>query len=271
MSNNVTAIIVTHNSENCLEKCLDHLYRQSHPPSEIIVVDSGSSNKKYLVENSYAKRIHVIFEENIGFSRANNRGYEQKSSLCDYVLFLNPDTFVEKDFIENALVELRDNPRVGVLSGKLHGYNVEQARPTGRLDSTGIFRKIYGRWYDRVRNQKDVGRFSKKEEVPALCGALLFCRVKCLEQLGKKVFNEAFFLYKEDIEFSLRIRKIGWKLLYVPELQAYHCRGWQKRKRVDVDLKKTAARSEILLYKEHPSPYIIWAYLKYWLVNYFRI
>ena len=159
-----------------------------------------------------------------------------------------------------------------MLSGKLLGYDLVQGKPNGRIDSTGITRKWYGRWYDRGQGEPDRKQYEKPETMPALCGALLFCRNKALQTLGKEVFDPDFFLYKEDIELSIRMRKAGWKLLYHPTLTAFHCRGWQNdRSEVSHGLRDIAAKSELLLYKKHPSPYMAWALLKYLLVKVFRL
>jgi GT2 family glycosyltransferase len=86
------------------------------------------------------------------------------------------------------------------------------------------------------------------------------------------VFDPDFFLYKEDIELSLRMRKAGWQLLYDPRLLAYHGRGWNKKRgEMAVKLRCMAAANEILLYKKHPSPYMLWAWMKYLLVRFIHL
>lgn len=98
------------------------------------------------------------------------------------------------------------------------------------------------------------------------------CRLEALARFADTgVFDERFFLYKEDIELSLRLRKNGWKLLYQPRVRAFHCRGWQRqRSDVPYTARLLAAKSEILLYLRHPSPYMLWAIGKYLLVRLFR-
>ncbi|MCI5208737.1 MAG: hypothetical protein D3910_08075, partial [Candidatus Electrothrix sp. ATG2] len=92
------------------------------------------------------------------------------------------------------------------------------------------------------------------------------------QESGAAVFDPDFFLYKEDIELCLRIRKAGWRLVSLPEILVYHCRGWQKdRQDISFQLRLTAAKSELLLYRKHPSPYILWALSKYLLVRWLKI
>lgn len=271
----VAAIVVSHNSEATLERCLQGLLAQNYCLESIILVDSGSRDRSYLKKLRERYSIQLIFAANIGFSQANNLGYGKLSSAMDFVVFVNPDLFLPPDCITKALDVYDDNTEIGILSGKLLGYDLEHDKPSGRIDSTGIMRKWYGRWYDRgqgeVENSEDK-RFNKPECMPALCGALLFCRNKALTPFANEVFDPDFFLYKEDIELCLRLRKAGWKILYHPELQAFHCRGWKsERAAMSHRLRITAAKSEVLLYKKHPSPYVVWALLKFFLVSVVRL
>ena len=265
----VAAIIVSHNSDSVLPRCLDALAEQSVAVREIIIVDCGSENRRSLLSLGTQEGVTLVETSNIGFSRANNLGMEFVSPQTDFVVFLNPDTFLTPDFIEVSLEICLNNPQAGMVSGKLNGYDIKQNAPTGRLDSTGIFRKWYGRWFDRGQGEKDQGQYDAPALVPALCGALLFCRMTALRILSGPVFDPDFFLYKEDIELSLRMRKAGWQLLYHPKLLAYHGRGWNKKRgKIPVELRRMAAANEILLYKKHPSPYMVWAWLKYFLVRF---
>ncbi|MCF8055189.1 MAG: glycosyltransferase family 2 protein [Desulfocapsa sp.] len=272
MNSKVAAIVVSHNSSPCLDRCLHGLATQEHACDEIVLVDSGSTDRQYLSILKKKYSFQLVLAENIGFSKANNLGVEKIPVTMDFVLFVNPDVFLPSDFIKKALHICAGDPKIGVVSGKLLAYNLDRDASTGRIDSTGIRRKWYGRWYDRGQGEADVGQYDEPETMAALCGALLFCRQGALQSLQSPVFDPDFFLYKEDIELSLRLAKRGWKLLYHPDLSAYHCRGWQNERRVMAyPLRKTAAQSEILLYKKHPSPYILWALLKFFLVAVLRL
>ncbi len=271
----VAAIVVSHNSEATLERCLQGLLAQDYGLESIILVDSGSRDKSFLEELEGKYPIQLIQAVNVGFSRANNLGYGKLSPEMDFVVFVNPDLFLPFDFITKALQLCDKNPAIGVLSGKLSAYDLEHDKPSGRLDSTGILRKWYGRWYDRGQGEVDSNqnqKFDSPEFMPALCGALLFCRNKALSPFADAVFDPDFFLYKEDIELCHRLRKSGWKLLYHPALNAFHCRGWKnERAAMSHELRKTAAKSEVLLYRKHPSPYILWALFKYFMVLVIRL
>lgn len=268
----VHIIIVTHNSAGVIDICLNHIEKQIAPIKSVIIVDSGSDNPEYLDCNSHKKISKIIKTENIGFSRGNNLGFQEVAADRDgLVVFMNPDTFLPADYISQAIQVMQENPGAGLVSGKLLGFDLKTMKPTGLIDSAGIFRKWYGRWYDRGQGEEDCGQYALIESPPAACGALICCRMKALDQFGGKVFDQDFFLYKEDIELGIRLRKTGWKLIYDPRLTAYHCRGWGERAKMGYNLRLEAAKSEVLLYRKHPERFVLWAYLKLFLVRVFRL
>lgn len=266
MNNRFGVIIVTHNSAKVISKCVESLQNQSYPACEIVVVDSGSTDTSYLDFLNDNETIRVIRTRNIGFAQSNNMGIEHLSSQVDILICLNPDTFLTPTFIEQANKKFRRRMDVKILSGRLLGYNLAEDCPNGKIDSCGIFRKWYGRWFDRGQGEVDENQYNLEQRVPALCGALICCRIDILKLVAGQLFDPDFFMYKEDIEMSIRIRKRGIKLLYCPDLIAYHCRGW-KRRDISRDMRKLSSKNEILLYRKHPSPYMLWALLKYFLVS----
>lgn len=265
-------VIVTHNSAEVLPFCLAQLARQKVSFASFIVVDSGSSNVAYLEALKQNHEFKLILTGNIGFAKANNLALQEIGDRSGLVLFLNPDTFLSENYILQAVEILNENRDAAIVSGKLLGYNAKDKKKTGKIDSTGIYRKWYGRWYDRGKGEDDSERYNHTDVLPAVCGALMVCRMEALLQYDGEIFDSDFFLYKEDIELSLRLRRDGWKLIYDPALVAYHCRGWEnQRQKIPFALRMMAAKNEILLYRKHPSPFIIWALLKYLMVSVFRI
>lgn len=272
-------IIVTHQSDLYLAKCLRCLFEQTFLPEQIIIVDSGSSSKNYLEKYEKEPLIKIIYcQKNVGFCQGNNIGMSHLKKGIDFILFLNPDAFLSASFLQDAVneMEAKENQRIGVLSGILLGYDIALDQPTGKVDSTGIFRTFYGRWYDRDQG-KDLAlcRYHLNEKVPALCGALLFCRKLALEEVMLspfEVMDKRFFMYKEDIDLSLRLQRKGWSLLFCPALEAYHCRGWKKdRKQVPKQLKMLSAKNEVLLYSRLRSPFLFYSLLKYLTVKLFNV
>ena len=273
MLESVHIIIVTHNSASELPVCVTYLEKQTTSIDSVIIVDSGSEDSSYLDFTDHPIVTKLIKSDNIGFSRANNIGFNEIAShQSGVVIFMNPDTFLPSGYIAKSLKVLNENPTAAIVSGKLLGFDLSTGQPSGIVDSTGIFRKWYGRWYDRGQGEEERGQYDLIESIPAVCGAMMCCRIEALHPFNGDVFDPDFFLYKEDIELSLRLRKAGWDLVYDPRLIGYHCRGWnRKRTKIPYSLRLTAAKNEILLYKKHPSPYILWALIKFLLVKLFHL
>lgn len=274
-----SVIIVTHNSEVFMEKLFDAIKVQTRAIDQIILVDSGSRDRNYLKPYALLPNVKVVFDEmDIGFCKGNNIGMRHLREDVDYVLFLNPDAFLFPDFILNAIqfMEAPINQNVGMLTPTLLGYDIKKDRATGKYDSTGIFRKWYGRWYDRGQGE-DTHTLSltKQEEVPAICGALMFCRKKALDSVlirGEEVFDNSFYMYKEDIDLSLRLKAKGWKLYLLPLLKAHHCRGWNPdRKQMPRKFRLCSARNELRIHARSRSPCVLYSFIKFSMVKVFDI
>jgi len=272
----VTAIIVTHDSGPFVVKVVASLRHQTLAPQLIRIVDSGSSDAAYLADIAPGQDLRLLTTENVGFCRANNLAVHEDGGGANFYLFINPDALIDPAWIETAIryLEQPENERVGVVSTPLHGYDPQRDAPSGRYDSLGIERKWYGRWYDRGQGLSTAGGAHPTEpsEPRALCGALLLIRgtlVRALLAENGQVFDESLFMYKDDIELSLRIRRHGWRLRLLPGPTAYHCRGWNTdRRRMSVWSRRISARNDLKIAVKYPSPFLAVYALRYLYVRF---
>lgn len=255
-------IIVTHNSEKYVRKAMESLEAQARKADQVLIVDSGSADTEYLQEYARLPNVDIVLDsEDIGFCKANNLAMTKLSANADYVFFLNPDAMLAPAFLKEAIeyMERAENLKVGALTGKLLGYDIDADRPTGLYDSTGIQRKWYGRWFDRGQGDPIEDRlYAKEESMAAICGAVFFCRRSALDTIllrGKEVFDNTFYMYKDDIDLSLRLRSAGWDVRYVPSLVAYHCRGWKRdRKCMPREFRLYSAWNELRIHARAWEP-----------------
>jgi len=159
---------------------------------------------------------------------------------------------------------------VAICSPILLGYSAALSRPTGLVDSAGIRKTWYGRYYDFYKGKKDndLLQLGISEFESLICGAFMFCRRQALLKRIKKssIWDEDFFMYKEDIELSLYLKSMGWRLIIIPEYYAYHCRGWSKKRLSVSELSiRESLKSDWILYKKSKGninfKYIDFSYL----------
>ncbi len=246
----ISVIIVTHDNESVIHKAMQSLKEQTRKADEILLIDSGSKTMDYLTPYQNIAKV-IKGGDEIGFCRANNIGMQHISAQTDYVFLMNPDAFPQPDFLAIALTTM-ENPvhqQTGAITGITLGYSLKNNTPSGTYDSTGVFQTWYGRWYDRSQGQPvDPTLYQTEESIPAICGAVFFARKKALDSVKfpeGEIFDPTFFMYKEDIDLSLRLRKKKWDLRFIPDLKCYHCRGWNpERHNMPRIMRLSSARNE---------------------------
>ncbi len=227
-------IIVTHKSAPVIGKCLAALFK--HYPNEdmqVCIVDSASPELSYLQElqKAYPRVEFLLENSNVGFCLGNNIGYRaSQKSNSEFVLFLNPDAFITPDLLPKLIARMQQPEwaDVAVCTPLLLGYSLKEDKPSGLIDSAGIGMSSYGRFFDRGQGSSDLSAFSQSTEVEGVCGAFMLCRRAALDAVSPngEVFDESFYMYKEDVDLSLRLRRAGGRLMLCADLAAYHCRGW---------------------------------------------
>ena len=232
----LSIIIVSYNTKEFLKKCLASiLYSIEGKISyEIIVVDNassdGSGEEMLKRKNKILNLKTILNKENGGFSKANNQGI-QASQNSRYVLFLNPDTIVQKNTIEEMIKFMDENKNAGagtcklvMLNGKIddaihrgfptpwnsfcHFSGLEKAFPKSKL-----FAGYSLGWMD----------LSTTHEIDALAGAFMLVRRTAGEDV--KWWDEDYFFYGEDIDFCYQLKQKGWKIYYVPKVFITHYKG----------------------------------------------
>ncbi|MFO7616951.1 MAG: glycosyltransferase family 2 protein [Bacteroidales bacterium] len=204
-------------------------------PMEVFVVDNNSVDGSCIMVKEQFPGVRLIENSvNLGFSKANNQAMALASG--EYQLILNPDTVVEEDSFRKILEFLDNHPEAGALGVKMIDGKgnflpeSKRALPTPAVS----FYKIFGlaALFPRSKRfgQYHLGYLDKDRihQVDILPGAFMFIRAKALEATG--FFDEAFFMYGEDIDLSHRIRQAGYVNYYFPETTIIHYKGESTKK-----------------------------------------
>jgi hypothetical protein len=222
----ISVIIVTHNHEQYIDRCLKSLIPEvTKLEGEILLIDNKSSDRSALIVSTYPEVKLFINSQRRGFSANNNFGMALAKGR--YILLLNPDTEIVPGAL-NILIEfMNKRADVGLCGAQLLFPNGQIQPSPRRFPSLGsalarrtplrIF--LRNSSFNRHHLMLDVDR-SQPFSVDWLLGACLFIRREILDNVGP--LDEGFFLYVEDIDWAFRIHKKGWEVYYVPTAQIIH-------------------------------------------------
>lgn len=222
MGKKLSIIIVTFNDGEYLMNCLSNLSKMDDIASDIWVVDNASTDGSIdEAKTKFPDFKYTVNSENLGFSKANNMALKKVNS--EFILLLNADTKIEKGVLGGVVNFLENNPDVGAVTPKI-------VLPNGKIDMTAhrgfptpwASFKYYFLKDDSLYHLTDQD-ISKTHEVDAITGAFFMTRKSVLESVG--YLDESFFMYGEDIELCFRIKKAGYKIMYLPEYEVLHYKG----------------------------------------------
>ena len=265
----VSIVILNWNGWKDTIECLESLYQINYPNFNIIVVDNASKDESVLKIKEYfqiegaGESVNDDFtlienNENYGFAEGNNIGIEYAINYKnpDYILLLNNDTIVNKNFLEEMVKVAEKNVNIGSVQSIL-------LKPGGkRVDSMG---QELTTW-----SARDVGMDSEYDEsigdmeIFGACAAAALYRTDILEDLG--LFDKDFFAIYEDVDLSWRIRLAGYKSILAVNSLVFHKRNiskavselknldWMKNDSKRYHLTKNML---ILAIRYHPTSYLL--------------
>lgn len=212
----VSIIIVNYNNAKDTIGCLESLKKMTYPNYEVVVVDNCSTEVKELTNYMANQRFKLLqLNENIGFAGGNNAGIrfsQEKFKELDYVLLLNNDTIVESDFLQPLVNECEKDSEVGACCSHINYYD----RPDDTWYSGGGIRWIIGTPFHRTEKRKMI----QARDEDFLTGCVLLVPIHIIQSAG--YLPEDYFLYFEDVAYSLELKKAGYRLRYVPGSLVYH-------------------------------------------------
>lgn len=215
-SPHVCVVILSWNRPDHILACLASLRKQDYPSFEVVVVDNGSvDGSPALIRQRFPEVTLVENGRNLGFAGGSNVGITLALARgADYVLLLNDDTEVPPDLLR-ALVEVGESdPDIGILGPKIYYGNSRVIWSAGGLvDGRG--------WAQHLRvGESDDGLPEPVREVDYVTGCAVLVKRKVIERVG--VLDERFFAYFEETEWCARARRVGFRVVYVPQACMWH-------------------------------------------------
>ena len=245
--------IVTYNSAAVIDACLGALHAQDSD-FDICIVDNASTDGTvaHLEAAGYAVITNTV---NVGYAAAHNQALAQTSG--EYVLTLNPDVLLQPGYLSIMTQALDSHPAAGSAAGCLLRIDRIDAPPHA-IDSIGLFMRRNRRQGLLLENTPLTETPSQPRAVFGPDGAAAFYRRAMLDDIAVngEIFDQDFFMHKEDVDLCWRAQLAGWSSLYVPEARAHHIRTFRpgRRERVNAALRRYAVRNRYLLMLKNEIP-----------------
>ena len=263
ISSKISIIIIAHNSGKILEKCLDKLAlndKMTHPDNaEWILVDNASTDSALEATIAmYPKTKTIRNSENKGFAFAANQGF--KAAKNKYLLYINTDVEVINTAV-SSLVEILDKEQTAAVVGpRLYQQSLSIQKSVCPQPTIGheLLKPFFKLKADiREMFYKDAKAYS----VPSIRGACFLIRKEALELVGG--FDDNYFFYLEETDLFYRLRKKGWKVLYLPRSGVIHYSGMGSET-VPFDRKKMYRESLMKYFKKNRPQWETLFLKKYW-------
>ncbi len=269
----VSIIIVSYNTREVLRECLHSVLKEVKGFAiEILVVDNASSDGSPEMIDAEFPEVHLLRSEtNLGFGAANNLALAIARGR--YFVLLNSDAFFTSGALGRAIRHMDETPDCALGGSRLVGRD-GSAQPSSRcfhsvLNDVLVLSGLASRY----PKSRFFGRFDRTWadlEVPAsvdwVPGAFCILRPEALRKIG--LFDPAFFLYYEEVDLCLRLKRAGFSVWYWPDVTVVHLGGESSRGRTDLDFSPQASqvvlwrmRSTLLYYRKHHGWHVHLAWL----------
>lgn len=227
----ISICMVSLNCWHVLKNCLDSLPQdESAFTYEVIIVDNASTDGTPDLIRQHFPDVHLIRNTyNAGFTRATNQGIEQSTGR--YILWLNTDTILRPDSLQQLLQYMEEHPEVGIAGPKVLNPDgsfqpqCKRGMPTP-LASLCYMLRLHQRWPNNPR----IGQYllthlspNRSHQVDAVSGCCLMARREVWNTIGP--LDERIFAFGEDIDWCVRAHKAGWEIWYYPKSVITHLKG----------------------------------------------
>lgn len=212
----VSIITINYNGYKDTCELIDSLKGYETYPYEVIVVDNASaSDDARKLKAGYPEAIVVASPENLGFAGGNNLGYEHAKG--EYILYLNNDILIEAPFLEALVNRIDSDEKIGAVSSKIKytaNRNVIQYAGYTAMNPITTRNELIG------VGKTDVGQYNEAHTTPFIHGACVLTSRKVIETVGN--MPSLYFLFYEELDWSVKLRNHGYELWYEPSATVYH-------------------------------------------------
>jgi N-acetylglucosaminyl-diphospho-decaprenol L-rhamnosyltransferase len=256
----VSIVLVSWNTRDLLLACLDSIPDAvGAQRADVWVVDNGSADGSVTAVRAWRPAsaelpVYIIENQhNAGFAAANNQAIV--ASTGRYVLLLNSDTVARPGSIERLVRFADERPGAGLVGamllnpdGSYQGSFADfPSLHSELLSASSLGPLLFGRWYPNY----GPGQAQATRQVDYIQGACMLARRAAVEQVG--LLDEAYFMYNEETDWCLRMRRADWETWYLPAARIVHY-GGQSTKQVRRTMVQALYRSKVRFFRKHYGP-----------------
>jgi len=247
----VSIVIVGYDSLEYLTNCLSSVLKSRYSNFEVIYVDNGSTDASARYFDTHAGKTGrtIRLDRNYGFTTANNIG--AKAATGEYIVFLNVDTIVDSEWLEQLVTTLENAPDVGAAQALLLQLGSDL------IDSLGEFITPYGTVYSRGYGEP-ASTFSTPQEAFYSKGAAMITRSYLWRTVGG--FDPVFHLYYQETDYCWKLWAMGCRVICVPGSKVWHVGGAVSSRRPSL-IKYYEARERLVLLLKNYSAHSLVKYV----------
>ncbi len=244
-SSSILVVVINWQQPDVTIECVKAVQAMSGPPTDLLLIDNGSGDDSVSrFERELPQAGLLRLPENVGFARAANRGLAQAvANGYSYALLLNNDAFPAPDMLVHLLAETAVD--IALLSPKIY----YETPPTHIWFAGAKQHPIFLEMLQRGEGQIDGPAWSQSRDVDYLLGTGLLVNLPLIEKVG--CFDERYFMYYEDLDWSIRLRQAGYRLRLVADAHLYHRVSFSSGGSGSPIYRYHLARSSVIFFKRH--------------------
>ena len=214
----VAIIVVNWNGRDITLECLRSLAALTYPNTDLIVVDNASSDGSAdAIRTAYPSVLLLAMPENLRFAGGNNAGIREALARgADMVLLLNNDTVVDPDFLTHLANRMGADPAYGMVAPKIFYFD----QPDRIWFAGGVISMWTGTMKHTGIREIDCGQHDTPREIDYASGCCILVRGEVIAKAG--MLDESYYMYTEDADWSMRVRRAGYAIMYEPAGRVWH-------------------------------------------------
>lgn len=272
--NTTTIIIISYNSAKFISECLTSIFKADGiDNAEVVVWDNNSQDKtKEIIKNKFPKARLLECDENLGFGSAINQVVKRIDS--QYIVLVNPDTQVESNWLSGLLETFKNNKKVGAVNSKtkivIDGKKyIQNAGCHLFYDGRGRDRGAVVSADRKQTYEKDSVFYNKLTKIDAFSGVSVMMLRDLFIKLGG--FDEHMFMYYEDSDLSIRIKKAGYDIYFQPKSELSHLHSASSEEWSKFFVFQTELNHLIFVFKHYPLNIVLTELVKYKLSTFYQL